>query len=165
MITQSELKEVLSYDEMTGQFVWIKSTSDRIKVGDEAGAIRPDGYRSIQVNGKRTMAHRWAWLYVFGNFPDCEIDHINGNRSDNRLVNLRLATSKQNKENTRLKINNTSGHRGVSWDASREKWLAHVVHNRKFHNIGRFDDIDDAVKAVKEARNQLFTHHLTCYSA
>ena len=163
-IAINRLNELLTFVPEGGYFVWNKSTG-RMKAGEIAGTLRPDGYVKINIDTIPYMAHRLIWFMTYGEFPDCEIDHINGIRNDNRLENLRLATSKQNKENTRLKINNTSGHRGVSWDASRNKWLAFVVNNRKFHNIGRFDDIDDAVRAVKEARNQLFTHHLTCYSA
>ena len=157
-------KEVLTYVPKGGYFVWNKSQG-RMKAGEIAGTLRPDGYVRINIDCVPYMAHRLVWFLYYGEFPDCEIDHINGARNDNRLENLRLATSKQNKENTRLKINNTSGHRGVSWDASRNKWLAFVVSDRKFHNIGRFDDIGDAVIAVREARNKLFTHHLTSYSA
>ena len=167
MITQSELKEALSYDKLTGQFIW-KKLSPRafsIRVGDTAGSQSVQGYWRIRINGKLYTAHRLAWLYCYGQFPDCEIDHINGDKSDNRLCNLRIATKKQNQENVTERIDNKSGCRGVFWNTGQQKWTAQVGHCGKRHHIGYFDVLDDAVKAVKEARNKLFTHHLTCYSA
>lgn len=165
MLTQSELRNVLQYDSETGVFVWVNPTTTRVKTGSVAGCLGDDGYMKIQVFGKRYKSHRLAWLYQHGEFPNCEIDHINGNRVDNRISNLRLATSKQNKENVKLKSTNTSGYRGIHWDKERQKWMAYVTSNRKFHNIGRFDDVNDAIKAVTEARNQFFTHRNTGYSS
>lgn len=165
MLTQSDLRNLLRYDTETGVFVWINPASTRVKSGDVAGCLGDDGYLKIGIFGKRYKSHRLAWLYVHGQFPECEIDHINGNRADNRIDNLRLASSKQNKENVKLNAASTSGHRGVHWDKSRQKWLAHVTSNRKFHNLGRFDDVTDAINAVTQARNQFFTHHNTCYSS
>lgn len=135
-----------------------------MKAGQVAGCLRPDGYVFTQIDKRRYMNHRLAWLYVNGAFPANEIDHINGDRSDNRFVNLRLATSKQNKENTPMRVNNTSGYKGVHWDKSRNKWMAFVVHNRKFHNLGRFDDVNQAALVAKQARDEFFTHHNTTYS-
>jgi hypothetical protein len=165
MLTQSQVQHVLKYDADTGVFTWIVPTNTRIKAGDVAGCMNDNGYLRIQVLGKQYKFHRLAWLYVYGQFPDCEIDHVNGNRADNRIENLRLATSKQNKENVKLNSRSTTGYRGVHWDKSRQKWLAHVTSNRKHHNLGRFDDVNDAINAVKQARNQLFSHHNTCYSS
>lgn len=165
MITQDELKSILSYDPETGLLVWIKPASTRVRSGQIAGCLRPDGYVFTQINKRRYMNHRLAWFYVHGVWPSDEIDHIDGNRSNNKLSNLRVATSKQNKENTPIRSNNTSGHKGVHWDKSRQKWMAFVVHNQKFLNLGRFDDVNDAVTAAKQARDALFTHHNTSYSS
>jgi hypothetical protein len=165
MITQDELKSVLNYDLNTGLFVWVKPTGDRVKSGQIAGSLRPDGYVFTQINKRRFMNHRLAWLYVNGVWPSDEIDHIDGDRSNNRISNLRPATSKQNKENTSIRSTNTSGHKGVHWDKSRQKWMAFVVHNRKFHNVGRFENVNDAITATKQARDALFTHHNTSYSS
>jgi hypothetical protein len=165
MITQFDLQRILSYDPSTGVFTWINPTSNRVRLNDVAGCLGDDGYLKIQLMGNRYKSHRLAWLYCHGEFPEFELDHIDGVRVNNQLSNLRLATSKQNKENVKLKITNTTGYRGIHWDKSRQKWLAHITHNRKFHNLGRFNDINDALKAVITARNQFFTHHNTCYSS
>lgn len=165
MITQDQLKHALLYDPDTGLLVWVNPASCRVRAGQTAGCLRPDGYVFTQINKRRYMNHRLAWLYVYGEWPLDEIDHIDGNRSNNKLSNLRIATSKQNKENTRIRLTNTSGHRGVHWDKSRNKWMAFVVHNRKFHNLGRFNDVNDAVTAAKQARDAFFTHHNTSYSS
>lgn len=154
------LKEVLSYDPDTGLFTWRVSLNARGPVGAIAGTLRPDGYVKIQIDGIPMMAHRLAWIFVHGYLPHVELDHINRVRRDNRLVNLRLATSKQNKENQATRVTNTSGHKGVHWDKSRGKWLAFVVHNRKFKNLGRYDDLNEAVTVAEDARRQLFTHHV-----
>lgn len=106
------------------------------------------------------MAHRLAWLWVHGELPEHEIDHKNQIRSDNRIGNLRSATSKQNKENAPKRSSNTSGHKGVHWDKTRDKWMAFVVHHRKFHNLGRFEDLGRAIQVADDARLRLFTHHI-----
>lgn len=164
MLTQKRLMEVMSYDSLNGLFTWVKPSSNRVKVNDLAGCVCPDGYIKINVDGKPYKAHRLAWLYITGEMPTHEIDHVDGVRSNNQLVNLRQATSKQNKENTGLKRTNNSGYKGVHWDKARQKWLAFVTHNRKFHNLGRFNDLNEAVIVSKQARDALFTHHNTSYS-
>ena len=153
------LKEVLYYDPLTGHFTWLVSTSNRVKVGNKAGTQGDDGYILINIDGERFRSHRLAWMYMYGNMPDFEIDHINRIRNDNRISNLRLATSKQNKENGGLRSNNTSGHVGVSWDKTREKWMAFVINNRKFINLGRYDDLNRAINAATKGRLTYHTHY------
>ena len=87
MITQSKLKELVNYDQDTGIFTWKKRTSNRIKIGDIIGNLHNCGYIEMGVNGKRYLAHRLAWLYVYGYMPKL-IDHINTNKQDNRICNL-----------------------------------------------------------------------------
>ena len=111
------------------------------------------------------MAHRLAWLFHYGEWPENHIDHINGDRSDNRICNLREATVKQNGENRKLHKNNTSGYRNVRWKKERNKWEVSIRHNRKLHSIGLFSNLDDAIDAAKKARDQLFTHHDTPHSS
>jgi len=151
MITQDELKKLLNYDPETGVF-----TRQLLNGLEVAGSIDSFGHRQIQIGSKRHMAHRLAWLYVFGEFPNFEIDHINGDPDDNRINNLRLATRKQNMENRKLHVNNTSGHRGITWH--RNKWEARVSHHGKRIHVGNFNNLQDAVSAAKAAREQLFTH-------
>ena len=165
MITQAELKCRLSYSEDTGLFTWVAPTTRGCVAGDDAGNTSHQGYRQITVNGNQYLSHRLVWLYVYGHMPEYEIDHVNGDKLDNRLSNLREVTRKQNKENVRLQANNTSGHRGVVWDKNRQKWKAQLKHFGIHYNLGRYDNIEDAVTAVKNARDCCFTHHKTTYSA
>lgn len=101
MMTQKRLHEVMSYNEKTGLFYWLAPTSNRVKVGELAGSVDHEGYVRIKVDGRRYRAHRLAWLYVHGKFPSCVIDHINGDRSDNRISNIRDVTNSVNLQNQR----------------------------------------------------------------
>lgn len=162
-ITQAELKRLLNYDPITGVFVWRVARKDRI--GKSAGSLNTNGHRQLKINDKHYMAHRLAWLYMRGEMPTVEIDHINGNKDDNSIDNLRLASHKQNMENVKLRINNKSGFRGVSWHKATGKWRARVEHHGKSCSLGLFNNIEDAVVAVRSARDLLFTHHKTTHSA
>lgn len=159
MVPLARIKDVLEYDPDSGFFYWRVSLNARAPVDAIAGTLRPDGYVKIQIDGVPMMAHRIAWFWVHGEIPEHEIDHENRVRYDNRIGNLRPATSKQNKENQSLRVTNTSGHKGVHWDKAREKWMAFVVHHRKFKNLGRYDDMNQAIEVAEDARRQLFTHH------
>lgn len=112
------LKELLRYEYETGMFYWAKKTSkySSSEIGQVAGSVDKHGYTRIMINGYRYQAHRLAWLYVHGDYPDAEqpfIDHINGNRSDNRIVNLKASSGAENNRNVRIQSNNTSGVNGV----------------------------------------------------
>jgi len=164
MLTQERLKQLLHYDPTTGVFTRILSKrSDRC--GKQPGSLNTKGHIQIRLDGTLYVAHRLAWLYVTGHFPIDQIDHINGNKSDNRLVNLREATNKQNQENIPLQTNNTSGYRGVSFDKRLKKFRSYVCHNRQQICLGFFEDIDFAAEVARKARDELFTHHRTSYAA
>lgn len=151
MITQEYLKSILCYDKNLGLFFWVNKKG-RVKAGSVAGYINSLGYNYIQIDGKMHCAHRLAWLYVYGYLPNDEIDHINGNASDNRIANLREANRAQNTHNERLSITNKSGVKGVCWDKSRSKWMATCSANGKQYHLGRFDKIEDAEKIVMDFR-------------
>ena len=138
-ITQSRLKEVLEYDPCTGIFTWKKKLSKRISIGGVAGSIRKDNYLEIRIDTVINLAHRLAWLYVYGYFPDC-IDHVNLNRSDNRISNLRESTMSQNASNCIIRSSNTSGYKGVSWNKKKKKWRAYITFNKKRIELGHFSD-------------------------
>jgi hypothetical protein len=152
------LQEVLHYDPETGIFTWLKVKHRTIRPGDEAGRFSPYGYITVKVDQIEYMAHRLAWFYMTGAWPTDQIDHRDRNRANNRWVNLREATNKQNHENIGLSCRNTSGIKGVRWDSQRGKWFAFITHHRRMQNLGRFADLDDAIAARRSAETSLFTH-------
>jgi hypothetical protein len=158
MLTQDELKTLIHYDPSTGVFTSLLKNKT-------VGSLTYKGYLRLNLQKRLYMAHRIAWLYMTGEFPGIEIDHIDGDRRNNRWANLRLATRKQNMENTSLFSNNTSGHRGVIWYKRNSKWGATVFHNGKRYFAGLYLTADDASRAAKELRDSLFTHHKTSHAA
>jgi hypothetical protein len=151
----NRLREVLEYRPDTGEFFWRKRLSNRVKVGDRAGTKGANGYIYIRFDGYMLLAHRLAWLYVHKEYPSLAIDHINGERSDNRMLNLRLATISQNAMNGVLRNTNKSGYRGVSWDKGKNKWVARIVKDRKQHVLGRFPTKEAAYDAYLSAAETL----------
>jgi hypothetical protein len=157
-LTYDRLREVLNYDATTGVFTWRTKTSRKVVVGREAGSMKPSGYVSVRIDGPNYYAHRLAWLYVYGEWPAAEVDHINGVKDDNRISNLRQATRKQNMEN-RVQPIGASGYRGVCWLEANQKWRASIVHNRKNIYLGLFNTAEEASVAYKEAASFFHTHN------
>jgi len=156
ILTQEKLKEHLHYDELSGKFTWLKITSNRVKTGSEAGIYDKKSNRFlIRLNGILYLSHRLAWLYMTGEFPRYVIDHINGNSQDNRFCNLRDCTQMQNTWNAKIRKNNTSGYKGISWSDDRKKWVVMIKAGGKYRLIGRFKDIKDAIYANNKFRNEL----------
>lgn len=152
---------LLNYDPTTGIFRWkIKQRGNTPPAGAVAGSLRPDGYRHIRVSGGgRFSAHRLAWLHYYGKPPPKYIDHVNGERADNRITNLRAATKTQNGANSRLSRRNTSEFKGVSLrtDAKRKnKWQSHIRVERKLMYLGSFATREEAHAAYKEAALKYF---------
>jgi len=145
-------KKVLNYDPKTGFFRW-KEPGIKRKVGAIAGTGRGNGYWSISINRSIRYAHRVAFAWVHGRWPRGQIDHINGRKKDNRIVNLREATNQQNAANSRRRKDNTSGFKGVRKARSEGKWWAYIYVNGKDTYIGTYDSPEKAHKAyVKEAQ-------------
>ena len=158
-LTHKTLLEKLFYDPESGLFY------SRLKLGldgnpAKVGHINQKGYAFVSVNGWPYQAHRLAWFYVHQQWPSHEVDHINGDRSDNRICNLRDVTKKQNQENRKSFVGK-SGIRGVCWSKHAKKWKAYVKHNQKLHNLGFFVCKEEAGAAAAAARDKLFTHHQT----
>ncbi len=150
-LTAEQLRSILDYDQETGIFTWKVRAANRVKAGDAAGSLGGDGYLQISVQSRRYQAHRLAWLHFHGVWPEDQLDHINRNKTDNRLVNLRDVTQKQNMQNRSKPSNNTSGHPGVSWNKRLSKWQAKIEHNRKQIHLGYFSILEEAVAARKAA--------------
>lgn len=149
-LTVESLKENLAYDPLTGLFTRVKDKGPW-KAGSVAGSRHHSGYITVFVCGKYYTAHRLAWFYTHGYFPDLEIDHINRVRSDNRLSNLRLVTRTQNMHNYSGHSLNSSGFTGVSLN-KRKKWRATVNVNKTWVELGTFETPKEAAAAYKGAK-------------
>ena len=146
-----ELKEFLDYNPDTGIFTWIKGRQS-IKVGQVAGKANGNGYLRIRFKGIKYFAHRLAYYMYHGIDPlEKLVDHIDGDKSNNKINNLRLASKSQNGRNrVNLPSNNTSGVIGVCWDKKAKKWKAYIMINGKTKHLGYFINKEDAIKARKE---------------
>ena len=153
IISQARLKELLHYNPDTGIFTWTSkpSITSPISIGSEAGT-NTNGYVCIYVIGRIYKAHRLAWLYIHGEWPEDQIDHINRVKDDNRLINLREAGCIENSRNRTISKNNTSGHVGVYAHGASGKWAASIHNGRgKLLHLGLFADIGDAISARARA--------------
>ncbi len=148
-ITFRKLAYQLDYDAATGVFTRRKSG----RVYDTPNA---EGYIVISVSGRSYQAQNLAWLYVHGVLPDCTVDHIDRNRSNNRINNLRLATRRQNAQNKSLSRRNTSGVKGVCFVSKRSVWSAEIYIDGQRTQLGYFKDFDEAVAARRSAE---LLHH------
>ena len=156
-----KVRSVLDYNPLTGIFIWKYNPDYPQKwntryAGTRAGRLSPNGHRAISIEKVRYQAHRLAWIYMTGKKPGEEIDHKNTLRDDNRWSNLREATSLQNKANSNLRSDNTSGSKGVHWDKSRGKWVVIVSIDRSSKNLGRFDSKEKALNVYKKYMDERF---------
>ena len=160
-LTPEIVRALLDYDRGTGEFRWKFSVGQRAKSGGAAGCLGPNGYVHINVIGHACYAHRLAWLYVYGEWPSEQVDHINGKRNDNRIANLRDVSHVGNCQNKRaaLPSNKSSGLLGVSWSSAMKKYGAQIVCNGVTHKLGYFDDKHDAHAAYVDAKRKM---HSTC---
>ena len=155
MITQDRLKEVLHYCPETGVFTWLVGGGWRRR-GAEAGSICYNNssnkpYRHICANQQRYRAHRLAFLYMTGGFPEDQVDHEDGNGLNNAWSNLRPVTSAENAKNMRKRDNNTSGVTGVYWHKKGKKWQAKIMLDGRGIHLGLFLSKEDAIAARKAA--------------
>jgi len=158
-----ELKEFLDYNPDTGIFTWKKQICNRIKVGQITGYTNSRGYKTIFFNCENWQLHRIAYYMYYGVDPlENEVDHQNGNRLDNTIKNLRLATLSLNRKNRKLNKNNTSGKTGVVWvgkpSKGRPYWKCDIGVNGKRIHLGCFekDEKDKAIQARIEAEIKYF---------
>jgi hypothetical protein len=153
-LTHQRLLEVLRYNRKTGVFTWRISRSN-IKQGDVAGTIK-GGYCQISIDGKTYKAHRLAWFYVKGAFPQGALDHKDRCGTNNAFKNLRLATKSQNAANTDLRSTNSSGAKGVDLIEASGMWRARFSFNYKTYHVGCFATFEEAVSARHAAATATF---------
>jgi AP2 domain. len=153
MLTRERLVELLHYNSITGVFTWRKSRG-RASALSPAGADNGRGYIQIKVDGKKYYAHRLAFLYMIGEFPPEDVDHINGIKHDNRWENLRACSRSENLYNTQVRRDNSAGVKGVDWDKQRGKYVARIKINGRQTHLGRFSSLDEAKKAYDRAARE-----------
>jgi len=153
-VNQERVKELLEYNEVTGLFIWKVKPCRGIKIGTTAGGIKIEGYCRIKLDGKFYYAHRLAFLYIVGRWPSPEIDHIDGNRSNNSWRNLREATSSINKQNRRVvRKDSESGLIGAM--KNKKGFMARIGVNGAKRYIGTFPSASEANAAYITAKRKL----------
>ena len=155
MADQDINKEILNFlfDYKDGELYWKFSLSCKSPKGTIAGSIKHDGYRRIGLNKKVYLAHRLIFMMFYGYMPEI-VDHIDGNKLNNKIENLRGATKSQNCQNQKLPIDNTSGYKNVRWNKTKARWCVNLrVRNKNIH-IGYYKDIELADLVAQEARDK-----------
>ena len=151
MITQELCNQLFNYCD--GELFWKINAANNVKIGYKAGFANTFNYRIVGINGKNYKIHRIVFLMHYGYLPRI-LDHIDGNRSNNKIENLREANFIQNAQNAKIQKNNKSGFKGVSWDKNNNKWRVCVSIDGKQKHIKFFDDLELADLVAQEARNK-----------
>ena len=149
MLTQEQANRLFHY--LDGQLIRISLIGKKAKIGEIAGHVGKRGYKYLSVYKRKYYVHRVIWLMHYGTFPKA-IDHIDGNRLNNRIENLRECSNSENLCNSKIKSNNTSGFKGIHWFKPKQKWRARLSLNKKEYHVGYFDEKEDAINAILEAR-------------
>lgn len=149
MLTQERVRELFDYDPETGDLIRRVNKANQT-AGVAAGSVNARGHINVQVDGSLYAAHRIVFLWHHGWLP-AEIDHKNRVKTDNRIDNLRPATSSQNKGNIGLLRNNRSGYKGVSFNARSQKWHAQIKINGVQTYLGRSDLPEEAARMYNAA--------------
>jgi hypothetical protein len=161
LINVKDISSYLDYDLKTGIFVW-KVKTKTSNSGDVAGNANWRGYVSIWIAGKQYYAHRLAWAFCNGSWPIGDIDHINEDKSDNRISNLRVASRSENMFNRSCNKNNTSGMKGVVFCKATNRWRAQMMVNKKSVNIGRFKTKEAAANAYMFKAKEIMGEFAKC---
>lgn len=161
MLTQSELMRLMRYDPLTGVFTCLVTRGGRRLAGSAEGCRHVDGYWTITINTRHHLAHRLAFLYMEGYMPP-EVDHVNGDRADNRWCNLRIATRAHNMQNLGgpKRSNKTTGLLGCHLIKHTGKYAAQITVNRKVRHLGSFITPEEAHAAYLTAKHELHPTHL-----
>lgn len=171
MLTQLHLQELLVYEPESGKLFWKYRASHWFKdegnckrwnstfAGKEAFTCKHvKGYKIGIVNSKPYKAHRVIWCLVNGDWPAEQIDHINGDKSDNRLVNLRAVSNRENSKNQKMRITNTSGYTGVNFQKQSGRWQVRISTETGRIYLGLFDNLEEAI-AVRKDCEASFGYH------
>lgn len=150
-LTQARVRELFDY--VDGKLIY-KVRRGPALVGRVAGCSRKDGYSNLCVDGKYYLLHRVVFLHCKGLLPE-QVDHIDVNRSNNRIENLRAATASDNQGNREKYASNKSGHKGVCWYKPAKKWIAQIKKHGRITRIGLFDNLLEAAAAYQEAAKRL----------
>ena len=167
------IRKLLDYDPDTGALTWKPRTPDMFEdeahsaehncakwnarySGRETGTPYTGGYLAVGFGGRRFLAHRVAWAFVNGEWPKAQIDHIDGNRANNRIKNLRGADHSSNGANRVAPATNKSGAKGVSWSKKERKWIAHIRVKNRSLRLGGFHSVEEAASAYAEASRKHF---------
>jgi hypothetical protein len=154
-LTAQQLRDALHYDPETGAFTWSNHAGRKHK-SKPAGGFGKHPYRRITIGKDTYLAHRLAWLYMTGNWPNHGLDHIDGNPSNNAFCNLRDVDQSTNSQNVkRPKSNNVSGLLGVSWNRKAKRWVANIKHENKTKWLGYFDSAQEAHECYVSAKRVL----------
>ena len=162
-----ELHKLLRYDAELGTLYWREKSAEQF--GSESlcrgwntqyankealACIGPGGYKAGSIYGKRFSAHRVVWAMHYGCWPNLDLDHINGVRSDNRISNLREVSKSVNQKNLAKRKDNTSGYTGVTWHKKNNKWVAHIKLNGVRKHLGSFINVEEAIIARSAAEKE-----------
>ena len=156
LLTAEYLREVLDYDPETGIFVW-RTASRRARIEKEAGCLNSKGNWMIRLDRRQHRAHRLAWLYVYEIMTPQQLDHINGNRADNRIVNLRVCDNSLNQQNLSLSGSGTTGYLGVTFDKKEKKFKARIKTQGVNKCLGLFSTALEASEAYLTAKKTMHT--------
>jgi hypothetical protein len=157
-LTLELVNEYLTYDAETGN-LYQRKKRPHIQVGSLAGCLRHTGYRYIELKGRKYPAHHIVWLLETGEVPTKFLDHIDGEKSNNHISNLREVTNKQNTENRGKQRNNTTGYKGVTYNKRLNKYIAQIQHNSKQMHIGVYSTAYEAHISYEAKAKELFTHY------
>lgn len=155
VLPATELLARISYDPISGEFRWA-CAGRGVAAGKAAGSLSRFGYHIIKLGRQQYRAHRLAWLIVHGEWPQGEIDHINGDRTDNRIANLRVVDRAANSQNRwTAHHDNSCGLLGATWNKQHKRWQAKLVARKVRHHLGYFDTAQQAHDAYVAAKKRL----------
>ena len=150
-LTKEEVKQLFDYHS-DGYLVWKIKSSFRTNKGDKAGSVNSQGYEQVSYKAKKHKTHRLIVLWHGFELGD-EVDHIDGNKQNNKIENLRIVTKNQNQWNSKTRSDNKSGIKGVQWHKRDCKWSVSLRVNKKCHSFGYYDNLELAELVSQEARS------------